>query len=111
MRRLGGGFALPRRPEIGLRKRLLGAATPCGRTMLGTGRMVGEEGTSVNVPSAATLRTFRPLAVAGDVNDPPWVTTCRNFSVESRANWKQLPVVLSLTCWISIGSVGSRLMS
>ena len=72
---------------------------------------VGEEGTSVNVPSGATLRTFKPFAEGGEVNDPPWVTTWRNFSVESRANWKQFPVVLSLTCWISIGSVGSRLMS
>jgi hypothetical protein len=69
---------------------------------LGTGRMVGEEGTSVNVPSGATLRTVRPFAVGGDVNDPPCVTTCRNFSVESRANWKQFPVVLSLTCRISM---------
>jgi hypothetical protein len=32
--------------------------------MAGTGRAVGEEGTPVNVPSAATLRTFRPLAVS-----------------------------------------------
>ena len=83
--------------------------TPCGRTTPGvTGRIVGDEGTSVNVPSGATERTFRPFAVGGDVDDPPWVTTWRNLSVESRANWKQLPVVLRLTCWISIGSSGRR---
>ncbi len=79
--------------------------------MLGTGKIVGDDGTSVKVPSGATLSTFSPLAVGGDVNDPPWVTTCRNFSLESSLNWKQLPVVLSFTCWISIGAVGSPLMS
>jgi hypothetical protein len=47
------------------------ALTPCGRTILGTGKMVGDEGTSVNVPFGATERTFKPFAVGGDVNDPP----------------------------------------
>jgi hypothetical protein len=59
--------------------------------------MFGEEGTTVNMPSDATARMFMAFDEPGDVNDCPWVTTCRNFSVESRANWTLLPVDLSLT--------------
>lgn len=68
--RSGRGVARTSSP-LGIQR----ALTPCGRTPTGTGRMVGEVGTSSNVPSGATLKTFRPFAEAGDVNEPPWVTT------------------------------------
>jgi hypothetical protein len=51
------------------------------------------------------------LAETSCVGAACWVTTWRNVSVGSRANWKQLPVVRSVTFWISAGAVGSWAMS
>ena len=64
------------------------ARIPCGRTSAGTGRTVGDDGTSDSVPSAPTRKTWIALAIGVELADDCCVTTWKKLPDGSSAIWK-----------------------
>src|SRR5262249_39510207 len=84
------------------------AATPCGRDPSSDG--MGTKSVTSRVPFRFTRRTFSPLASTGSwVAVARWVTTYRNVSCGSSANWNGAALFrpwARVTVWIFTGIRG-----